>query len=253
MWNSPILNISIFPLKNFPLINPGDPLPDIIVRELRNVDLKNHDIVVIAHTIVSKAENQVYNLDEIKPSPLALHIGTIQGKDPHKIEVILRESKEIVRMNDRVLITATLHGFVCANSGIDKSNTPGNTVISLPIDPDKSAYEIKECIKKNLDIDVAVIITDTFGRPLRVGTVNFAIGVAGIYPLEDIRGSVDLFGYEMTSTIIAKADEVAAAAGIVMGQADEGTPVVIVRGVKYSAGEASAKDLIRNPETDVFR
>ena len=247
------MNISIFPLKNFPLINPGDPLSEIIVRELKNIDLKNHDIVVIAHTIVSKAENQVYNLDEINPSPLALHIGTIQNKDPRKIEVILRESKEIVRMNDRVLITASLHGFVCANSGIDKSNTPGNTVVSLPIDPDLSARKIKKAIKENLGIDVAVIITDTFGRPLRVGTVNFAIGVAGINPLDDIRGRHDLFGYEMTSTIIAKADEVAAAAGIVMGQADEGTPVIIVRGVKYSTDEGSAKDLIRNQETDVFR
>ncbi len=247
------MNISIFPLKNFPLINPGDPLSELIVRELKNINLKNEDIVVIAHTIVSKAENQVYNLDEIDPSPLAIHIGAIQAKDPRKIEVILRESKEIVRMNNRVLITASLHGFVCANSGIDKSNTPGNTVISLPIDPDLSARKIKEAIKKNLGIDVAVIITDTFGRPLRVGTVNFAIGVAGINPLEDIRGSYDLFGYEMTSTIIARADEVAAAAGIAMGQADEGTPVIIVRGVKYSTDEGSAKDLIRNQETDVFR
>jgi len=247
------MNISIFPLKNFPLVNPGDPLVEIIVRELKKIDLKNQDIVVIAHTIVSKAENQVYNLDEIIPSPLAIHIGTIQDKDPRRIEVILRESKEIVRMNDRVLITASLHGFVCANSGIDKSNTASNTVISLPIDPDLSAREIKIAIKEILGFDVAVIITDTFGRPLRVGTVNFAIGVAGINPLEDIRGSVDLFGYELKSTIIARADEVAAAAGIVMGQADEGTPVIIVRGVKYSIDEASAKDLIRNQETDVFR
>ncbi len=226
---------------------------EIIVSELKKINLKNHDIVVIAHTIVSKAENQVYNLDEITPSPLAIHIGTTQDKDPRRIEVILRESKEIVRMNDRVLITASLHGFVCANSGIDKSNTAGNTVISLPIDPDKSAREIKKAIKKKLGFNVAVIITDTFGRPLRVGTVNFAIGVAGINPLEDIRGKVDLFGYELKSTIIAKADEVAAAAGIAMGQANEGTPVIIVRGVKYSTDEASAKDLIRNPETDVFR
>jgi len=247
------VNISIFPLKNFPLVNPGDPLTEIIVRELKKINLQNNDIVVIAHTIVSKAENQVYNLDEITPSPLAIHIGTIQDKDPRRIEVILRESKEIVRMNDRVLITASLHGFVCANSGIDKSNTAGNTVISLPIDPDLSARKIKKEIKEELDFDVAVIITDTFGRPLRVGTVNFAIGVAGINPLEDIRGSIDLFGYELKSTIIARADEVAAAAGIVMGQANEGTPVIIVRGVKYSSGEASAKDLIRNQETDVFR
>ena len=247
------MDISIFPLKNFPIINPGESLTEIIVRELKKIDLKNHDILVIAHTIVSKAENQVYNLNEITPSPLAIHIGTIQDKDPRKIEVILRNSKEIVRMNDRVLITSSLHGFVCANSGIDQSNTAGNTVISLPIDPDLSARRIKKAIKENYGLDVAIIITDTFGRPLRVGTVNFAIGVAGINPLEDIRGSYDLFGYELRSTIIARADEVAAAAGIVMGQANEGTPVIIVRGVKYSTNEASARDLIRNQEKDVFR
>jgi len=247
------LDISIFPLKNFPIINPGESLTEIIVRELKKINLKNHDIIVIAHTIVSKAENQIYNLDEITPSPLAIHIGTIQDKDPRKIEVILRNSKEIVRMNDRVLITASLHGFVCANSGIDQSNTAGNTVISLPIDPDLSARKIKKAIKEKIGLDVAIIITDTFGRPLRVGTVNFAIGVAGINPLEDIRGSIDLFGYELRSTIIARADEVAAAAGIIMGQANEGTPVIIVRGVKYSIDEASARDLIRNQEKDVFR
>jgi coenzyme F420-0:L-glutamate ligase/coenzyme F420-1:gamma-L-glutamate ligase len=247
------LNISIFPLENFPLINPGDLMEEIIVRELKKIILRKDDIIVIAHTIVSKAENQVYNLDEITPSPLAIHIGTLQDKDPRRIEVILRESSEIVRMNDRVLITASLHGFVCANSGIDKSNTPGNTVISLPKDPDLSARKIRRSIKKEFGFNVAVIITDTFGRPLRVGTVNFAIGVAGISPLEDIRGRFDLFGYEMKSTIIARVDEIAAAAGIVMGQADEGTPVIIVRGVKYSTEEASAKDLIRNQELDVFR
>lgn len=247
------MKITIFPLRDFPLINVGDPLREIIVEELQKIDLKDGDIIVIAHTIVSKSENKVYDLDLIAPSPFALQIGRVQGKDPRKIEVILRESSEIIRMNEKVLITATHHGFICANSGIDKSNTPGNTVVSLPDDPDLSARQIKDVIKTNLHKNVAIIISDTFGRPLRVGTVNFAIGSAGISPLEDIRGKTDLFGYELRSTIIARADEIAAAAGMVMGQADEGTPVIIVRGVEYSVSNNSSRELIRDPKSDVFR
>jgi coenzyme F420-0:L-glutamate ligase/coenzyme F420-1:gamma-L-glutamate ligase len=247
------MKVTIFPLRDFPLINPGDPLAKIIVEELRKVDLKDRDIIVIAHTIVSKSENKVYDLDSITPSPFALQIGKMQDKDPRKIEVILQESREVIRMDERVLITATHHGFICANSGIDKSNTPGNTVISLPDDPDSSARQIKDLVQKKLQKNIAVIISDTFGRPFRVGTVNFAIGLAGITALDDIRGKTDLFGYELKSTIIARVDEVAAAAGIVMGQADEGTPVIIVRGVEYSYSDDSAQDLIRDPEHDVFR
>ena len=247
------MKITIFPLRDFPLINVGDPLREIIVEELQKIDLKDGDIIVIAHTIVSKSENKVYDLDLIAPSPFALQIGRVQGKDPRKIEVILRESSEIIRMNEKVLITATHHGFICANSGIDKSNTPGNTVVSHTVFTDLSAMQIKYVIKTNLHKNVAIIISDTFGRPLRVGTVNFAIGSAGISPLEDIRGKTDLFGYELRSTIIARADEIAAAAGMVMGQADEGTPVIIVRGVEYSVSNNSSRELIRDPKSDVFR
>ncbi|MFX0185148.1 MAG: coenzyme F420-0:L-glutamate ligase [Candidatus Hodarchaeota archaeon] len=247
------MKITIFSLQNFPIVNPGDALEDILIEELRKVELFDGDVIVIAHTIVSKAENKVYDLSKIVPSPLAQHIARVQDKDPRKVEVILRECNEIVRMNERVLITATKHGFVCANSAVDKSNTPGETVISLPDDPDFSARKIRDKIFSNLGKDVAVIISDTFGRPLRVGTVNFAIGLAGISPLEDIRGQKDLFGYEMKATIIARADEIAAAAGIVMGQAAEGTPVIIVRGLSYNKSDASAIDLIRDRSTDVFR
>jgi len=245
--------ITLFPLKKFPLINPGDDLPKIIVEELKRIEVVDDDIIVIAHTIVSKAENKVFYLHKINPSPLAQHIGEIQGKDPRKIEIILRESNEIVRMDSRVLITATKHGFVCANSGVDKSNTPGETVISLPDDPDFSARQIRKKIFEELGTNVAVIISDTFGRPLRIGTVNFTIGAAGINPIEDIRGQHDLFGYELKSTIIARADEVAAAAGLVMGQANEGTPVIVVRGAKYTQADVSAMELNRDPSTDVFR
>jgi coenzyme F420-0:L-glutamate ligase/coenzyme F420-1:gamma-L-glutamate ligase len=247
------MEIQIFPLRNFPIINTGDSLDKILIHELQKVEILDEDIIVIAHTIVSKAESKVFILNEVVPSPLAQHIGKIQDKDPRKIEVILRESHEIVRMNDRVLITSTKHGFVCANSGIDKSNTPGETVISLPDDPDISARRIKQEIRSKLGKDVAVIISDTFGRPLRVGTVNFAIGLAGISPFEDVRGKKDLFGYELKSTIIARADEIAAAAGLAMGQTNEGTPVIIVRGVNYNKVEGSAKEYIRDPQTDVFR
>jgi coenzyme F420-0:L-glutamate ligase/coenzyme F420-1:gamma-L-glutamate ligase len=245
--------VTIFPLRNFPLINPGDDLESIMVSELRKISLEDDDILVIAHTIVSKAENKVYNLEETSPSPFAQSIGEFQEKDPRKIEVILQESSEIIRMNEHVLITATKHGFICANSGVDKSNTPGETVIGLPNDPDSSARRIRERIIKDLGKNVAVIISDTFGRPLRVGTVNVAIGAAGINPIDDLRGQKDLFGYELKSTVVAKADEVAAAAGIVMGQSDEGTPVIIVRGVDYEKADISATILIRDRQTDVFR
>lgn len=247
------MKVTIFPLQDFPLINPGDNLEDILITELRKIDLVDDDILVIAHTIVSKAERKVYNLNEMIPSSFAQNIGDFQDKDPRKIEVILQESREIIRMNERVLITATKHGFICANSGVDKSNTPGETVIGLPTDPDLSARRIKERVFAELGKNVAVIISDTFGRPFRVGTVNVAIGVAGINPIEDLRGQKDLFGYELISTIVAKVDEVAAAAGLVMGQTDEGTPVVIVSGVEYTQADVSATILNRDPQTDVFR
>lgn len=247
------MKVTIFPLQDFPIINPGDDLEDILVTELRRINLENGDILIIAHTIVSKAENKIYNLNEVNPSPFAQYIGELQDKDPRKIEVILQESSEIIRMNEHVLITATKHGFICANSGVDKSNSPGETVIGLPDDPDSSARRIKERIFKELGKKLAVIISDTFGRPLRVGTVNVAIGVTGINPVDDLRGREDLFGYELKSTLVAKADEVAAAAGLVMGQADEGTPVIIIRGVEYTQVDTSATTLIRDRQTDVFR
>ncbi|MFX1333634.1 MAG: coenzyme F420-0:L-glutamate ligase [Promethearchaeota archaeon] len=247
------MTITIFPLQGFPLINPGDNLEQILVSELQKIDLVDNDILVIAHTIISKAENRVYNLSEMIPSSFAQSIGIFQEKDPRKIEVILQESQEIIRMNNRVLITETKHGFICANSGVDKSNTPGETVIGLPTDPDLSAQRIKDKVLADLGKNVAVIISDTFGRPFRIGTVNVAIGVAGINPIEDLRGQTDLFGYELVSTIVAKVDEVAAAAGLVMGQSNEGTPVIIVRGVKYTPSDAPATILIRDPQSDVFR
>ena len=182
------LNISIFPLLDFPIINPRDNFNKILLKELKKITLEDNDVLVIAHTVISKAEGKVYDLDEIEPSDLAFHIAKIQNKDPRKIEIILRESSEIVRMNERLLITATKHGFVCANSGIDKSNSPGETVISLPDDPDLSARKIRGDILREFGKDVAVIISDTFGRPLRVGTVNIAIGLSGILPVEDFRG-----------------------------------------------------------------
>ncbi|MFX0126405.1 MAG: coenzyme F420-0:L-glutamate ligase [Candidatus Hodarchaeota archaeon] len=245
--------VTIFPLRDFPLINPGDDLESILVTELGKITLEDNDILIIAHTIISKAENKVYDLNEVNPSSFAKQIGEFQDKDPRKIEVILRESSEIIRMNEHVLITATKHGFICANSGVDKSNTPGETVIGLPDNPDLSARRIRKRILKELGKNVAIIISDTFGRPLRVGTVNIAIGTAGINPIDDLRGRKDLFGYELISTVVAKADEIAAAAGLVMGQADEGTPVIIVRGVEYAHADTSATILIRDRQTDVFR
>lgn len=245
--------IEIFPLEDFPIINPNDPLDDIILNHLKKIDLYNGDVIVIAHTIVSKAEGNVINLDDVKPSKLANNIAALQNKDPRKIEVVLREAEEIVRMDDRILITATKHGFICANSAVDKSNSPGNTVVTLPKNSDESAKRIRQKIKKKMGIDIAIIISDTFGRPFRSGTINVAIGISGIMPLIEFKGKKDLYGYELKATVVSRADEICTAAGLIMGQSDEGYPIVIVRNASFVKGEGSIKEVIRPRDKDIFR
>jgi coenzyme F420-0:L-glutamate ligase/coenzyme F420-1:gamma-L-glutamate ligase len=174
-------------------------------------------------------------------------------KDPRQVEVILREAKQIIRM-EHAIITETKHGFICANSGVDKSNMPGEHFVSLlPRDPEKSAREIRKELEKLTGVKLAVIISDTHGRPFREGAINVAIGVSGMKPVWDRRGDVDLFGYTLKSTLVGIADELASAAELVMGEANEGIPVVIIRGFDYIEGEGSIKDLLRAPEKDMFR
>jgi len=248
--------IQIIGIERLPIVKTGDNLAGLICNaaESQGSRIQNGDVLVITHVIVSRAEGRVVNLDEVVPSEFAKSIAGQYGKDPTLVEVVLRESKSIRRMGDGKLITETKHGFICANSGIDKSNVPGErNVALLPEDPDRSAEEIREKIRRLTGCDVAVIISDTHGRPLRKGEMNVAIGVAGIKALRDRRGENDLFGYVLRVKQTAIIDELASAAELTIGQANEGIPVAIIRGYNYLKSEnAKATDLIRPKEEDLF-
>lgn len=217
------------------------------------LQLQRGDILVVTHKIVSKAEGQVVDLRTIEPSPFAIKWAERYGKDPRQIEVVLREAQRIVRMDRGIIIAETRHGFVCANAGVDASNVAGaDFVCLLPVDPDASALRLATELRERLGFDVPVIITDSFGRAWRDGVVNIAIGVAGIKPLTDYRGQHDPYGYLMSASILAIADELAAAAELVMGKVDQ-RPVAIVRGYEFEAGSGNGADLVMRPERDLFR
>jgi len=239
-----------------PIIKEGDDLGELIYRaaEKQGTPIEEGDIIVVTHVIVSRAEGNIINLDEVTPSDFAKSIALEFDRDPAHIEVVLREAKSIVRMRDGHIIAETKHGFICANAGVDKSNVPGErNVVPLPKDPDRSARLIRAKIKELAGKDTAVIISDTHGRALRRGEINIAIGVAGIKPIRDRRGESDLFGYVLRVKQTAIADELASAAELVIGQASEGTPAAIIRGYKYEeAEEVSAKDLVWPREKALF-
>jgi coenzyme F420-0:L-glutamate ligase/coenzyme F420-1:gamma-L-glutamate ligase len=247
--------ISIIPIPGIPHINPGDDLSQFILDAVDAADIgvQNGDVIVICQKVVSKAEGAVIDLKTVEPSPFSQQIAALWEKDPRMVEVVLRESSRIVRMKNGVIITETKHGWVCANSGVDASNSYGDDiVIVLPQDPDASARRIREAIKERRHVTVAVIITDTFGRPWRDGLVEFALGVAGLDPLLDLRGQSDLQGRELHHTVVAVADELAAAAGLVM-EKGAAIPAVLIRGYHYAAVESNSKKLIRPAEADLFR
>jgi len=248
--------IQIIGLEGFPIVKRGDDLGGLICEkaEEQKIGIEDGDVIVVTHVVVSRVEGNVVNLDSVEPSEFAENLGKRLGKDPALIEVVLRSSKSVVRMGDGNIITETPHGFVCANSGVDKSNVPGErNVALLPVNPDLSARRIRRRIRKLTGKDVAVIISDTHGRPLRDGQVNVAIGVAGIEPIRNRRGEKDLFGYVLKVKKIAIADELASAAELVIGQADEGVPVAIIRGYSYPRTEkARATKLIRPRNKDLF-
>lgn len=249
-------DIRIIGIEGLPIIKTGDNLGELICRaaEKQNTPIQNGDILVVTHVVVSRAEGKVVSLDEVVPSEFAKNIAEQCKKDPALVEIILRESKSIRRMGDGKLITENKHGIVCANSGIDKSNVPGErNVALLPEDSDNSAEKIKREIMRLTGCNVALVISDTHGRPLREGEINVAIGVAGIKPLRNRRGEKDLFGYVLRVKNTAIADELASAAELVIGQADEGIPAAIIRGYDYPKSEsAKATDLIRSKEKDLF-
>jgi len=248
--------IQVIGVKGLPIIEEGDDLARLICNAAaqQGTPIEDGDIIVITHVIVSRAEGNVTNLDKVVASPFAKVLAQQSGKDPALVEVILQESKGIVRMGDRHIITETKHGYVCANAGVDQSNVPGErNVALLPKNPDRSARRIRRKIKRLTGKNVAVIVSDTHGRPLREGEINVAIGVAGINPIRDRRGETDLFGYALRVKQTAVADELSSAAELVIGQADEGIPVAIIRGYPYPKSEkAKATQLIRPKEKDLF-
>ncbi|CAA9440298.1 MAG: Coenzyme F420-0:L-glutamate ligase @ F420-1:L-glutamate ligase [uncultured Rubrobacteraceae bacterium] len=244
--------IELIPVEGFPEVRPGDGLAEMVADAVGDV-LRSGDVLVVTHKVMSKAEGRLVDLRSVEPSALAKEYASRWGKDPRQIEVVLRESRRIVRMDRGVVISETRHGFVCANAGVDASNVPGgDTVCLLPVDPDGSAAKLREALKKQLDIEVPVVVSDSFGRAWRFGITDIAIGVAGMDPLADYRGQNDPHGYPMEASVLAVADELAAAAELVMGKTD-GVPIAIVRGYAYGRGAGSGRDLLMPPERDMFR
>lgn len=249
--------VALYALEGIPEIRPGDDIVrEILASADRGPGIGPGDILVVTHKIVSKAEGRLVDLAGIVPSPFAAAFGQTWGKDPRQVEVVLREARRIVKMANGVLITETKHGLICANSGVDASNVPGDCIVCLlPLDPDASAEHVRRAIAERTGREVAVIISDSFGRAWRNGIVNVAIGVAGMDPFADYRGHNDPHGYPLVASRLAIADELAAAAELVMGKLDA-RPVAIVRGYAYGApseGASHGRHLIMDAARDLFR
>lgn len=248
--------LTIIPVKGIPDVEPGDNLGEIIVTRLKEQGEEFHegDIVIVSQKIVSKAEGRIVNLSKVTPSPFASFVSKEAGKDPRQVEVILRETRKIIRMKAGHLITETKHGFICANAGVDASNVARgkDAVTLLPLDPDNSADRIGKTIRKLTGKRVPVIVTDTFGRAWRMGQVNFAIGVSGMKPIHDYKGTRDMYRHTLHVTEIAVADELASAGELVMNKSDK-VPVALVRGYTYRRGKGTSKNLLRPEELDLFR
>lgn len=246
--------IRIVPLTGLPELTPGDDVARLLVQAVQRqgLVLKPGSVFVLAQKIVSKAEGRIVSLDSIKPSERAKQWAAEYQKDPRVVEIVLREASTIVRMERGILIVRTHHGFVCANAGVDVSNVPPGMVSLLPENPDRSARTLQERLTQAFGVHVAVIISDTFGRAWREGLVNVALGVAGIAPLVDYRGQQDAHGKTLHATVIALADELAAASGLVMGKLNQ-VPAAVVQGVLTPDGTGVGHDLIRPTEKDLFR
>jgi len=247
------MNIELIGIEGLPEVVPGDDIAQLIATATSGKNaIEAGDVVVVTQKIVSKAEGQLVRLADVVPSAFAHQWATRYRCDPRVVELVLRESRRMVRMDRGVLIVETHHGFVCANAGVDLSNVDGGeTATLLPKDPDASAHKIRDGLIARTQSKVAVIISDTFGRPWREGLVNIAIGAAGISPLRSHVGTRDPQGFPLQATIASLADEAAAAAGLVSGKLNR-IPVVLVRGLEYDPS-GSARDLLRNPEGDLFR
>lgn len=248
--------LQLIPLLDFPLVQPGDDLGSLLLESLADNDLepRSSDILVLAQKIVSKAENRYVRLADIEAGEAARALAAEADKDPRQVELILRESKAVLRKRPGVIIVEHNLGYVHANAGIDRSNIPGeDTVLLLPEDPDASAAALRSHLNAEFGVELAVIINDSAGRAWRNGTVGFAIGSAGIEPVRDQVGKPDLYGRPLEVTEVAVADELAAAASFVMGQAAEACPVVLVRGARWESSETGSRCLLRDPALDMFR
>jgi coenzyme F420-0:L-glutamate ligase/coenzyme F420-1:gamma-L-glutamate ligase len=251
--------LEVIALEGLPLVGPGDDLVELIASALKLNDIapRAGDVLVVAQKIVSKAEGRIVDLATVEPSAKALTLAAEVGKDPRLVELILSESVRVVRARRNVLIVEHRLGFIMANAGVDQSNVGpadgSSRALLLPENPDRSAESLRDGLATATGIDLAVVINDSFGRAWRQGTAGVAIGVAGLPGLVDLRGQPDLFGRTLEASIIGFADEVAAAASLVMGQADEATPVVLLRGLRWSAPASTAASIVRPANEDLFR
>jgi coenzyme F420-0:L-glutamate ligase/coenzyme F420-1:gamma-L-glutamate ligase len=246
--------IDLIPLRDFPLVQRGDEISDLIMSAIENNDIEliQGDIIVVTHSIVSIAEGKLYQIEDVKVSDRAEEIADRIGHSQERVEVALLEASEVVR-EDPVLITRTKQGFVTDFSGVDESNAPPGSFVALPDDPDESAKRISDSLSKSIGFNVPVIITDTQGRPWRKGAVNLAIGVAGMSPFIRNVGKEDIYGHELRGSLVCIADQLASAAELVMGQADEGVPVVVLRGVDFEEEDGSASQIVRSDSENLFR
>ncbi|MBI2862803.1 MAG: coenzyme F420-0:L-glutamate ligase [Chloroflexi bacterium] len=251
-------SITLFAIPGIPLVRSGDDLAQLICQALAEQDmaLEDNDVLVVAQKVVSKAEGRTVRMADVDPSPRAREVAEATGKDPRLVEVILRESREVLWAAGGLLIVEQQLGLVCANAGVDRSNAGAmeeDVVCLLPVNPDASAQHLRRRLSELASKDVAVIINDTQGRAFRDGAIGLAIGVAGMAAMADHRGQVDLFGYRLQTSVEAVADEVASAASLLMGQSNEALPAVLVRGLPFQHSLGSAAELIRPKERDIFR
>jgi coenzyme F420-0:L-glutamate ligase/coenzyme F420-1:gamma-L-glutamate ligase len=256
--DQPDNRLTLMPLRSVPLVQPGDDLAAIVVQALAasNETLQPRDVLILAQKIVSKAEGRAVDLKTVTPSPRAIELARAAHKDPRVVELILSESTEVLRHRPGAIIVAHRLGFVLANAGIDMSNVGPDGeehALLLPADPDRSCRQLRAHLRERTGADVAVLIIDSFGRAWRNGTIGTAIGVSGFPSLADLRGKPDLFGRPLQITEVGLADELAAAASLMMGQAAEGAPIVLARGVPYERRESSVQELVRPKAQDLFR
>ena len=247
--------IMVLPVPGIPRVRPGDDLAQLIMTAVAEagIELRSNDVLAVCQKVVSKAEGAIAKLSEVVPSRFAEHLGQTMQKDPRIVEIILRESNRIVKMDGGHIICETGPGWVCANAGVDSSNSLGpDTVVLLPRDADASAETLRKAVKRELGVSVGVIITDTFGRPWREGLTEVALGVAGIEPLLDLRGRRDLDGHELLHTTLAIADDIACAAGMVMLK-DSAIAAAVVRGAPVTVGPGGGWRFIRPRDSDLFR